>query len=154
MMKRELEEMAKGIVEQSQTLVRAHANQTDALVNYACIFARSEGEYVELEATASQLGRVAKATPTGNVFQIAPIETAAGSLRLLKIRKSDPTRPERGDADFTLPDYSAFKAKYAHQPGFSLIERPEMEMIELVDPGFPVRAYFSFPTLAQQLGIV
>jgi len=33
-----------------------------------------------------------------------------------------------------------------------IIEREEMEMIELMDPAFDVRAYFSHPPLDEQLG--
>ncbi len=92
-------------------------------------------------------------TSTGPLFKIAPLQTVAGPLQLLKIRKPDPTRTERGDADFTVSDYPTFKAKYLQRPGFRLIERPEMEMVELVDLTFNVRAYFSNPTLMKQLEI-
>jgi hypothetical protein len=42
---------------------------------------------------------------------------------------------------------------YLNQKRFKLIKRPEMEMIELADPLFDVRAYFSYPTLAETLNI-
>lgn len=122
-------------------------------VNYACIFAQNNKEYDELVAAARQIGKPIKDTPTGSLFHIRPIATIAGTLRLLKIRLPDPTRPERGDADFTVENYAAFKKKYLGQPGFSLIPREGFEMIELVDPAFDVRAYFSHPPLDEQLGI-
>lgn len=141
------------LVERSQTLVRKYTNQPDVPVNYACIFSHSDKEYDELFKSAQGIGQVVKDTPTGSVFQIEPLQTVAGPLQLLKIRQPDPTRPERGDADFTVPDYTEFKEKFLKQPGFSLLQRSEMEMIELTDPAFDVRAYFSSPTLAEQLGI-
>jgi len=100
---------------------------------------------------AHQLGSVVQETPTGPVFQIKPISTVAGALRLLKIRRPDPKRPERGDADFTVTNYDSFKNKYLGKPGFSLIKRTNMEMIELIDPSYDVIAYYSYPTLADVL---
>jgi hypothetical protein len=92
-------------------------------------------------------------TPTGPIFLLkSPLNTAGGILRLVKIRSPDPARPQRGDADFTVPDYLAFKRQFLGNKGFSLIERPGIEMIELVDPKFDVRAYFSNPPLDSQLG--
>lgn len=75
----------------------------------------------------------------------------SGTLPLLKIRQPDPTRPERGDADFTLSDYKAFKQWALVQPGFKVITRTNMEMIELMQPGYNVRVYFSYPTLVEVL---
>ena len=72
---------------------------------------------------------------------------------MLKIRRPDPKRPERGDADFTVSDYQTFKKTQLGKPGFGLIERTNMEMLELVDPDFDVLAYYSHPTLAEVLGI-
>jgi hypothetical protein len=102
---------------------------------------------------ARQLGSVAQETPTGPVFLIAPLPTAAGTLRILKIRRPDPKRPERGDADFTVADYDSFKNAHLGKTGFSLIKRTDMEMIELIDPSYDVIAYYSHPTLAQVLKI-
>jgi len=58
-----------------------------------------------------------------------------------------------GDADFTAGDYESFKKKYLGKPGFRLIKRPDMEMIELMDSSYDAVAYFSHPTLATVLKI-
>jgi hypothetical protein len=87
----------------------------------------------------------------GPVFHIAPLSTVAGALRLLKIRRPDSKRPEKGDADFTVTDYGKFKKKHLGRPGFSIIKRPGMEIIELIDPSYNVIAYYSHPTLATVL---
>ena len=114
----------------------------------------SEAEYEELISLVRRTGAtVAQETAMGPVFQIASVSTEAGDLRLLKIRRPDPKRPERGDADFTLPDYQKFKTAYLSRSGFSLIERSDMEMIELVDPAFDVIAYYSYPPLGEVLKI-
>ena len=81
------------------------------------------------------------------------MKTVAGLLKLLKIRHPDSTRPERGDADFTVTNFVVFKKKYLSKKEFKLIKRKNFEMIELMDPEFDVRAYFSNPPLDKQLNI-
>lgn len=149
----ELKTLAQDIVKSASELKDQHTAETNAQVNYACIFAQSQKEFDELVASANQLGQIVHQTPTGPLYQIAPLQTVAGNLKLLKIRLPDETRPELGDADFTVEDYARFKNTYLSEPGFKLIERPQMEMMELMDSMFEVRAYFSHPPLDQQLGI-
>ena len=149
-----LQEMMQIIVKQASELRNKHTAEKGAQVNYSAIFSQNQNEYEVLVSQAIQMGRIILDTPTGPVFQISPVNTAAGLLKLLKIRISDKTRPERGDADFTVKDYSAFKKTYLSQDGFKLIKkREDFEMIELMDPEFNVRACFSHPPLDQQLGI-
>ncbi len=147
----ELTALTRQIVADARRLNATHTDQPDAPVNYACIFAQSPAEYDELVKVARQLGPVADDTATGPVFHIPPLSTDAGMLRLLKIRRPDPKRPERGDADFTVSDYGTFKKTYLGKPGWGLIERKNMEMLELIDPSFNVLAYYSHPTLAEVL---
>jgi hypothetical protein len=146
-------ELAQEIVREARKLSSAHTNQGDAPVNYVCIFTQSQSEYEHMSALAQRLGPVVEETRMGPVFHVAPVPTVAGPLRLLKIRRPDPKRPERGDADFTVSDYPAFKAIHLGKPGFSLIEREHMEMIELIDPSYNVLAYYSHPPLADVLKI-
>lgn len=147
MQAKELEKIVQGIVAEACRLNAAHTNKTDAPVNYACVFSQSEDEYGEMTAVAHELGKIVKETAMGPVFYIKPIETAAGMLHLLKIRKPDPIRTEKGDADFTVSNYKEFKKEYLGKKGWSLIKRPEFEMLELVDPSFNVLCYYSHPTL-------
>ena len=122
-------------------------------MNYACIFSQSNEEYNGLVKSARMIGSVIKETPTGPLFRISPLETVSGVLKLLKIRIPDDTRPEMGDADFTVQNFPEFKKKYLPKKGFKLIKRGNFEMIELADTGFDVRAYFSNPPLDEQLRI-
>lgn len=147
----ELKALVQKIVAEARRLNATHTDEPDAPVNYACIFAQSQAEYEEMVNVARQLGPVADDTATGPVFHIAPLSTDAGTLRLLKIRRPDPKRPERGDADFTVADYDAFKKRHLSKPGFGLIQRKHMEMLELIDPSFNVLSYYSHPTLAEVL---
>jgi len=149
----DLKALVQEIVKQACKLKDAHITETNATVNYAAIFAQSQQEYEKLLVAVKQIGKIIKETPTGPLFQINPLATVAGKLQLLKIRAPDKTRPERGDADFTITDYPAFKKTYLSKPGFKLIERQDFEMIELIDLQFNVRAYFSYLPLDQQLGL-
>ncbi|OHB19829.1 MAG: hypothetical protein A2666_02995 [Parcubacteria group bacterium RIFCSPHIGHO2_01_FULL_47_10b] len=141
------------IVAEAQRLSIAYTNQQHAPVNYACVFTQSADEYEDMVRIANQLGPVVQETAMGPVFHVVPIVTVAGELRLLKIRRPDPKRPERGYADFTVSDYETFKKTYLGKPGFGIIKRVEMEMIELVDPSYNAVAYYAHPTLATVLGI-
>jgi hypothetical protein len=146
-----LKKLVKDIVAKARLLSAKHTNEGNAPVNYACVFTQSQSEYQEVLDLARTLGSIADETATGPVFHIEPLHTDAGEVRLLKVRRPDPKRPERGDADFTVTNYQTFKGTYLGKPGFSLIERKDMEMMELIDPSFDVLAYYSHPTLAEVL---
>lgn len=154
MKKEQFIEIVVDLVKDACALKDRHTKEINAVVNYACIFPHSDSEYEEYFTVAKDLGSVAKDTPTGSLFLVDPIDTVAGKLRLVKVRKPDPTRTERGDADFTVADYDNFKPEILQLPGTKLIERTDMEMIELMEEGADVRVYFSNPPLDKQLGIV
>jgi len=147
MNREELISLVQMIVAEAKELSDKHTTEKSAPVNYACVFSQSSEEFETLLPLAHVLGSVVEDTKMGPVFQIKPIDTVAGKLELLKIRKPDQKRVERGDADFTVTNYSEFKKMYLRQPGFNLIVRENMEMIELADPAFNVLTYFSNPIL-------
>lgn len=148
-----LRELVRNIVERSQHLRDQFTDEHNAPVNYAAVFAQDKAEFENLFQGATSLGKVLEDTPTGPLFQIDPLETTAGQLQLLKIRRPDPKRPERGDADFTVRDYETFKAKNLMRPGFTFIQREKFEMIELADSRYDVLAYFSHPPVDEQYGL-
>ncbi|HCR41963.1 TPA: hypothetical protein DIV45_01190 [Patescibacteria group bacterium] len=143
--------IVKKIVQEAQIIKDKHTDEVGAVVNYACIFAQSQTEYNEMETTLKEWGKAVHETKTGFVYKIPPLETSAGELRLLKLRKPDSSRLERGDADFTVSNYPEFKEKYLDKPGFGIIERSEMEIMELKDSDFNILVYFSYPTLEKVL---
>lgn len=145
--------LVQEIVEKAKNLKDKYIDQKDIPVNWACIFSQNENEYDKLNNSVSRIGKIIKQTPTGNIFHITPIHTIAGDLLLLKIRKPDSMRPEIGDADFTVNNYSSFKEKYVDGKRFKLIIRPDFEMIELMEDGCDVRCYFSNPTQKELLKI-
>jgi len=148
---RNLKQFVQEIVKKASNLKDKHTSEKSASVNYACIFCQNDVQYNNLVMIAQEIGKVIEETLTGLLFHIQPLDTVAGKLQLLKIRKPDATRPELGDADFTVLNYPEFKKKYLSQKGFKLIVRKNFEMVELTDPKFNVRAYFSNPPLDKQL---
>ena len=150
---KDLEIKIKNIVEKATALKNKHIDNKNTPINYACIFSQSKEEYKELLETAQKIGKVIKETPTGLLFQIKPLETVSGVLKLLKIRIPDPTRPELGDANFTISNFPEFEKKYLSKSDFKLIQREDFKMVELMDSAFDVRAYFSNPPLDKQLNI-
>jgi len=147
-----LKSLIQNIVRESSELKNKYTDQKKARVNYAAVFCQSDEEYHNFLNLANQLGEVFKETQTGPLFLIN-LDTESGKLKLLKIRKPDEIHEERGDADFTVDDYNSFKKNYLPESGFSLIKRDDFEMVELVDPNFKVRTYFSNPPLDQQFGL-
>ncbi len=154
MTRNELQELVRDIVKQACELKNKYTKQRDIPVHYAAIFSHTQEEYEGLLQAGAQLGMVYKETPTGPLYKIESLDTVAGSLRLLKIRAPDPTRPERGDADFAVKNYPSFKSACESRSGFKLIQRETFEMIELTDPAFDVRVYFSNPPVEEQYGLV
>lgn len=141
------------IVDKANSLKNKHTSEKEARANYACIFCHDNEQYDNLASIMQRAAKIIEDTSTGPLFHIPKLDTVAGPLQLLKIRSPDVARPELGDADFTIENYSEFKKKYLSEVGFKLITREKFEMIELIDPQFDVLAYFSNPPLDKQLGI-
>ncbi|MDD3284930.1 MAG: hypothetical protein PHZ07_05035 [Patescibacteria group bacterium] len=148
-----MKNIIQNVIKDAELLKDKYTDLKNIPVNYVCIFCQSEKEEIDFLAEACKIGEIIKETSTGPIFKIS-IDTVAGKLQLLKIRKPDIERPERGDADFTVSDYKPFKEKYLEKPGFSLIKRENFEMIELYEKGNNVRVYFSFPPLDKQLNLI
>lgn len=149
----DFQEIIKYIVDKSAELKDKYTDATKAPVEFVCIFCQSEDEYKKFDELAKKYGKVAENTPTGYTYLLNDsIKTSAGPLRLLKIRKPDPERPGRGDADFNT-NYSEFKKKYERKPNLELVKRDTFEMLRLSDPDFDVMACFSNVPQSKDLGI-
>lgn len=123
-------------------------------VNYACIFSHNFTEYKEIYTIVKEMGSIVKSTETGDLFKLyPPIRTAEGDLIILKVRKPDASRPQKGDADFNVDNYNEFKRQNLGRRNFSLITRPNFEMIEINDPEEDVLVYFSSTPVIKQLGL-
>ena len=77
---------------------------------------------------------------TGKTFKLTnPKKLPSGVVEFLKIRKPDPTRPQKGAPDFVVRDYEKFKDEYLSSSGnFTLMVRKDYEMIELKGVGVMV----------------
>lgn len=141
------------IVNRSTELKNKFTDASSAPVEFACIFCQNEEEYNKFTNEIETLGKVVETTPSGFTYLLVkPIETIAGPLRLVKIRKPDIQRSKRGDADFNT-DYENFKKKYQSDSRFELVKRETFEYLRLSDPDFDVMACFSDIPKSKSLGI-
>ena len=141
------------LVGRSAQLKNKFTNASTAPVEFACIFCQSEKEYRGVTNPIEKVGKIVQDTPSGFTYLLdKPIQTIAGPLRLVKIRKPDIHRTERGDADFNT-DYKEFKKKYQNNPKFELVKRDTFEMLRLSDSNFDVMTCFSNIPKSIDLGI-
>ncbi|MDP3093655.1 MAG: hypothetical protein Q8N16_02720 [bacterium] len=153
MNKSELEKIVCYLVEQGLSAIKNNTDEKEAVIDYVAIFSKDENEYKDLELAAESIGEeVDKETiRTGRTFLLKePIKTPAGILSLIKIRKPDATRPQRGAPDFKIKDYQQFKEKYLRSSGnFTLILKKDYEMIEI--KGVDALVYIPDRTLGERM---
>lgn len=141
-----LEILTNEILRKSSGLISVYGIQECLVLNYVCVFAQNRNDNKLLIQMAHQLGKEIRLTHSGPLFKIPTLKTVIGDLNFLKIHTPDAMKSILGYSDFSFPDYSAAKPNYLSRSGFKLIERKEMEMIELMDPQYDVRVYFSYPS--------
>lgn len=141
------------IVSRSSELKNKFTDASSAPVEFACIFCQDDKEYKQFTSSIEISGKIAETTQSGFTYLLnKSIETTAGPLRLVKIRKPDAKHSARGDADFNT-DYENFKKKYQKSPKFELIKREAFEMLRLSDLNFDAMACFSNIPKSKVLGI-
>lgn len=146
MTKQDLEKIVNYIVNQGLQAIRENTDEKDLPIDYMGIFSKDDTEFTEMERLVCTLGKPGDkaATESGSTYLLnEPLNTPAGPLKVLKVRKPDPTRPQRGATDFRVNDYLSFKEKYLSSclnSNFSLMIRKEYEMLEL--KGVDVLMYF------------
>ncbi|MEX0616739.1 MAG: hypothetical protein WD231_02935 [Candidatus Woykebacteria bacterium] len=141
------------IVDKGVLMKNKYTNASDSPIEFACVFCQDEEEYKKLTKEVASLGKVVQDTHTGFTYLLnQPFNTKAGPLSLVKIRKPDPLRKERGDTDFNT-DYPEFKKKYANKPDFELLKREDFEMLRLSAPNHDVMVCFSSIPLSKVLSI-
>lgn len=147
-------DLVKDIVNKSNILKNKYTDEINAKVNYACIFCKDEDEFNNYIAILKEDNNdIIEDTYSGPLFRLKDLETVAGMLKLLKVRRYDDKHLDLGDADFTVNNYEKFKDKYIDKPNFKLISGDGYEMLELMEEGNEVRTYFSNPPLDEELGI-
>lgn len=146
-------EIVQYVVDQGIRAIIDNTDLTTYEVDYVAIFCRDESEFIQLRDEVMTLGDEVdkEMIGTGNTYKLhIPIQTRAGLLSLVKIRKPDPTRPQRGAPDFRILDYQSFKEQYLMRSGnFTLMSRKEYEMVEL--KGIDVLVYIPNKPLSYRM---
>lgn len=146
MTKEALEIIINYIVDQGIKAINDNTKETNLQIDYMGIFCKNNDEFEEMEYLLSTLGKPGDktATKSGSTFLLKePFDTPAGPLKVLKARRPDPTRSQRGAPDFKVKNYQAFKDTYfsnEKNSNFTLMLRKEYEMLEL--KGVDVLVYF------------
>lgn len=144
MTKEELEIIVVYIVNQGLRAIKENTSEKELPLDYMGIFAEDDSEFKEINELLKTLGTPGDKTATASGITYIlkkSFITPAGPLKVLKIRKPDLTRTQRGAPDFRINNYLKFKEKYLSSGGnFSLMIRPKYEMIEL--KGIDVLVYF------------
>lgn len=149
----DLKETVGYIAEKSRELKDKYTNEPNAPIEFACIFCQNDAEYEEYSRQIKPLGKSVQDTSTGYTYLLEePVKTKSGPLRLVKVRKPDPQRKEKGDADFNT-DYRKLKETYLGKPNFELIVQGDFEMMRIFDTDFDVMTCFYNTPLSKILGI-
>ena len=156
MEKAELEKIINYIIEQGALAIKSNTDEEQQIaIDYVAIFSKNEDEFKKLEAVVESIGKeIDKETArTGKTFLLSePLKSPVGPLFLIKIRKPDNTRPQRGAPDFRVKNYQEFKDKYLQSSGnFTLMIRKDYEMIEI--KGIDVLVYIPSKTLSERINL-
>jgi len=153
MNKNDLEKIVIYLIEQGLETLKRFTDEKNPTIDYVAIFSKDENEFKNLELVAENMGHeVDKETArTGRTFLLdQSLNTSAGVLSLIKIRKPDDTRPQRGAPDFKIQNYPQFKEKYLGSNGnFTLMPKKNYEMIEI--KGVDVLVYIPDKTLGERM---
>ena len=106
------------------------------------VFSHDQSEYEGLIEILSEMGAPYDENNGPRITLHQPIVVGDNTITHLRIRKSDPDRPQVGCSDIKT-DYEKFKDEYLAKclDNLRLIKRSTYEMIELFDPEYDVLAY-------------
>lgn len=148
-----LDETIKYIVKRCLELKNKFTNINDVPIEWLDIFCQNEDEFKQFNEEVAKLAKVVSKTDTGDIYFLdKAIQTESGPLRLIKIRKVDPNRKERGDTDFNT-NYEETKKSLIKNPKVKLIKRKKFEMLRLSDKNFDVMVCFSNIPQSKILGL-
>lgn len=107
------------------------------------IFARDENDFTQLNLLLGTFGTKVHQKETGSIYKLhEALPTSFGPLHFIKTRIRDVQKPFLGAPDFIVQNFAEFKKEFLEKENFTLIERPEYEMIELWDTDYKVLLYF------------
>ncbi len=127
------------------------------------IFSHYDDEFARLKGFREQLTDASEHW-NGKYFRLhEPITIDAGGgiprtvYTHLYVRKPDPAKPHVGDVDFVMDrrEYAGLKSslKYEAVRGMTVLDRPDLDLIKLSDPGFDVLSFIGRKTMAQNLAV-
>jgi len=144
-----IKQIAKGIT----NVKNKYIPEKGLVLDYVTIFAQTDAEFKELVRTSKKLGTQID-EHNGPVFKFhTPLEFENGVLKIFRIRKPDPERPQIGCGDFKVPDYKKFKKKYLHSKFFIFVSSEGFEYLGIHDPKEDYYVYFPDITLTEELGL-
>lgn len=125
-------------------------------VDFVNVFSKTDQEFEMLLELTESIGKKIEsdATVTGTTFLLNKVlETSSGPLSLVRIRKPDPTRPQRGAVDFRISNYEAFKKECLskNSGNYTLLIRTGFELVEI--KGVDVLVYTPNIPMTKQLGL-
>lgn len=102
----------RDIAENLIKLKNKYLEEKNLPIDYLTIFTHSGSEFKNLKKAASKLGKVV-AENNGPAYLLnKPITIPTGQLKIFRIRKPDPERPQVGCGDFEVKNFEEFKNKY------------------------------------------
>jgi hypothetical protein len=144
MLSERLQDRFVNIIVDAVKMVNSHVDNNDlaAGINYASIYAQSTEDFDKTSFELENNGTKALERSSGDYFLLnKPLIAPTGMITHCRVRIFDNEHSEKGYVDFEVKNFQKFKDKYLSKPYFSLLNSG-VEMIELRDPKFPVRAYF------------
>ena len=139
--KEELIKAVKYVATETSRLAEKIVGKTFPITSLT-VFAHSQSEYELLIRILAEMGKPYNYNNGPRVELYEPIEVENNHITHLRIRKSDPERPQVGCNDFKT-NYETFKVEYLlkHPDNLRFVKRSEYEMIEFYDVKFDVLAY-------------
>lgn len=145
MLSQKLQNIFADIAHDSHKMVSEYVDRSDLTgrFNYVSVFAKTMEEYETYSREIAANGEIFDKQLSGNYIKLnQPLVTPIGKIDICRIRVHDSEHLERGYLDFEVANYQDFKKKYLQKQYFQLLSLPHVELVELLVPGFDVRAYF------------
>lgn len=132
-----IDAIVKYLIEKADQLINSYKMQDGITkIDYVAIFPKSAVDETSLVESLKHIGLPVKETPTGTIYKLTTfVEMPQGEVQLVKIKKFDKNRTQRGYIDYEVADYQKFKMENLSKGVVEISQNAEgMEMLKLVDP--------------------
>lgn len=153
---KDIQEIIQYIVHKGLLALEGSSAQDKSPIDFVSIFSKDDLEFNQLtEAIEPRAKKIKSDTGiTGITYLLSTsIQTEAGELKIVRIRKPDPTRPQRGAPDFRVPDYKSFKEECLNKNSgnYTILMRKGFELVEI--KGINVLVYVPNVPISEELGL-